>query len=143
SSTVSGGVGGTITDNTITSNDLSDLNHIILKDTDGPDCHRITVNAAGTLVSTPVNCSTGPALPAFDNFDSYSAGDLTGANGGSGWSEAWQGGGHATFQVVTSGCYFGSCIKGSGGSVMDNDRHFATTMSNGTLTFKTKTIIGG
>jgi hypothetical protein len=29
---------------------------LILKDTDGPGCHKITVNSAGTITATAVTC---------------------------------------------------------------------------------------
>lgn len=40
------------------------------------------------------------AYAGVDNFDSYSAGDLSGANGGSGFSGAWSG--HANYDVQNS-----------------------------------------
>ena len=56
---VSGGIGGSITDKTVVTEDLGILNHAIFKDTDGPNCHKITFNSIGTLDAAPVSCSTG------------------------------------------------------------------------------------
>ena len=151
---VSGGSGGTITDNSITNHDLATstfwniagvgaMNHVVLRDTDGSDCHKVTVNSAGVLSTAAVNCDTGDAITGpGDSFDSYSAGDLTGNNGGSGWSEAWQTEGPDTFDVVTSSCSSGNCVKGTGGAAMGNDRNFTSSMTDGTLTFKTKVVEG-
>ncbi len=152
---VSGGSGGTISDNSVTNDDLATstfakitgvgvLNHVILDDTDGSDCHKITVNSAGTLSATLVNCITGePPVSPFvsDDFDSSSS-TLTGNNYGLGWGGAWQAGATASFNVATSGCYSGNCIKGSGALEMDNIRTFSESITDGTLSFKTKSVIG-
>ncbi len=118
-------------------------NGIRLRDSDSDGCHRIRVNELGVISSVGINCDTGTLeAGGEDDFDSYSSGDLTGNNGGNGWSQSWQTEGPDTLDLVTSSCYFGNCIKGSGGTSMSNDRNFTASVSNGIISFKTKTITG-
>ncbi|RYD43020.1 MAG: hypothetical protein EOP83_32155, partial [Verrucomicrobiaceae bacterium] len=70
-------------------------------------------------------------LLVHDSF-SYSTGDLTGGNGGSGWSDAWTDSGNP---VVVSGAglnykdAFGNVLQVSGGALNTADGGAATTIS--------------
>lgn len=72
-----------------------------------------------------------------ENFNSYSAGALGAANGGSGWSGAW---GHTTdWQVVTSGCYEGAaCINNPADTDAQINRSLSSAVSDATVQIAVK-----
>lgn len=135
--TVSGGVGGTVTDKTISEADLSALNHVILKDTDGSNCHKVTVNSSGVLNTTSVDCISGepPSLSVSENFDSYTTGSLLDeSNGGFGWTTTWVKIAAGDFIVQNSDCQFNSCVKPTGAGDAHDYRLFSGR-SSGSGTF--------
>lgn len=150
---VSGGLGGTITDGTITNNDLAQgsftkitnigtLNHVILKDTDGPNCHKVTVNSASVLNTIIVDCVTGEPTAVTDNFEFYSIGDLAGLDRGSGWSTPWLIDAFTSAQVVSTNCFEGSrCINKI--STVNNSnmrRNLQSVMTSGIWRFASKCL---
>lgn len=69
------------------------------------------------------------AWVAEEDFESYSVGDLTGGNGGSGWSGAWSG--DTDFDVLTTDPYEGSKHMGATNPDGNMTRHLTTAVSSG------------
>ncbi len=148
---VNGGTGGTIGDNTITNDDLlvgpftkitkvGTLNDVILKDTDGSNCHKVTVNSAGILNTISVDCGTGePPLPppptplVSDDFDIYDIGPLNGNNSGAGWTNAWS---SNAYNVQNSVVFEGLKAVENQGITATADRRFTPITGKGILSVR-------
>lgn len=145
---VSGGVGSTITDNSIVNDDIATstfpkitgvgvLDNIVLKDSDGPDCHKVTINTAGALSTLAVDCTTGDPLPPppptiFEDFNSYPDGDLAGNNGGTGWFNAWSG--NIGWDVQGTTVFEGTKAVAGAGDLTEIIRTFTPAANTGILT---------
>jgi len=77
---------------------------------------------------------------ATDNFDSYSNGDLNGANAGSGWSGAWSG--STNFDVQGTTVYQGAKAVQCASGGVEIERTVTTSVTEGTVYVAMRTTSG-
>jgi Concanavalin A-like lectin/glucanases superfamily/Immunoglobulin I-set domain len=93
-------------------NTNSVLNLTNLQASDAGSYQVVVTNSFGSVTSSVANLTVIPSLPPYEGFD-YSAGDVNGQNGGTGWGGAWSltgpnGGGHS---VITPGLTYSPSVS--------------------------------